>query len=97
MPDITNRLLLLQVETHSDEFRAMPATAQNLYFHFVLEAGIGGATDHLNSIMKAIGSTEDDLNTLIRSGFVDCMTTMSERGALRISRWTDSMFETIEE
>ena len=56
--------------TQSDPFLAMPASSQNLYFHLNMDADDEGFINRPKSIMRMIGSTEDDMNLLILKKFV---------------------------
>ena len=93
---MTDKYLLLKHMTSSDKFYDMPLSAQALYFHFVINATIGGSVTDAKGLIRAIGATENDLYTLIINGFIDCMH-VNGIGVLRVSRWGDSMFDEIKE
>lgn len=46
--------------TNSDDFIEMPATSQNLYFHLSMNADDDGFVNNWKSIMRLVGSKEDD-------------------------------------
>lgn len=54
----------------SDTFLDMPATTQNLYFHMLLDADDDGFINAPKSIMRMIGSKDDDMKVLAAKQFV---------------------------
>lgn len=54
----------------SDTFLDMPATTQNLYFHMLLNADDDGFINAPKSIMRMIGSKDDDMKVLAAKQFV---------------------------
>lgn len=66
---MANKRMFNKTICRTDNFVAMPATAQNLYFHLGLEADDDGFVTP-QMVMKTLGSPEDDLKILIVKGFV---------------------------
>ncbi len=56
--------------TTSDSFRDMPESTQNLYFHLGMEADDDGFLGNYKTLMRGIGSAEDNLKILIAKRFV---------------------------
>ena len=56
--------------TTSDAFREMPTSTQALYFHLGMEADDDGFLDNYKGLMRAVGSSEDDLKILLGKRFL---------------------------
>ena len=54
----------------SDRFLDLPATAQMLYIHIGLNADDDGFTDRLNSIRRQVGSSKQDVTSLVNAGYI---------------------------
>lgn len=54
----------------SDAFLDMPLSTQALYFHLAMRADDDGFIDKSKRIMRAIGSSDDDLKLLLHKNFV---------------------------
>jgi len=54
----------------SDEFLNLPMSAQYLYFHLGMKTDDDGFVLGTRRVMKYIDASEEDLNTLIRKGFL---------------------------
>ncbi len=54
----------------SDDFLELPPLTQNLYFHICLRADDDGVTNKVKKIMRLLGATEENLDALIRGGFL---------------------------
>jgi hypothetical protein len=66
---MANKRMFHKTICRTDNFIAMPPTAQNLYFHLGLEADDDGfVTPQI--VMKSLGSPEDDLKILILKNYV---------------------------
>ena len=48
----------------SDAFLDMPSTTQNLYFHLSMRADDDGFVNNPKSIMRVVGSKDDDFRVL---------------------------------
>lgn len=67
----------------TDVFLSMPATSQNLYFHFLLRADDDGFIGNPKTIMRMVGASEDDIKVLIAKKFLIPF----ETGILVIRHW----------
>lgn len=67
----------------TDAFMDMPLTTQALYFHLNLRADDDGFIGNPNQIVRAIGATADDLQTLVNKRFVLTF----EDGVIVIKHW----------
>lgn len=74
--------------TNSDDFREMPATTQNLYFHLSMNADDDGFLNDWRGIMKILGSREDDLKLLIAKSYIIPF----ESGVIVIKHWRINNF-----
>ncbi|OGZ69214.1 MAG: hypothetical protein A3D44_00810 [Candidatus Staskawiczbacteria bacterium RIFCSPHIGHO2_02_FULL_42_22] len=66
---MANKRMFNKTICRTDNFVAMPPTAQNLYFHLGLEADDDGFVTP-QMVMKTLGSPEDDLKILVAKGYV---------------------------
>ena len=78
----TRRMFNKQI-TNSDDFLEMPISSQCLYFHLSMNADDEGFVNNWKSIMKLVGSKEDDLRVLITKQYVIPFDT----GVLVIRHW----------
>ena len=69
--------------TDSDAFLDMPLSSQCLYFHLSMNADDDGFVNSPKSVMRKIGSKEDDLKLLIAKNFVIPF----ESGIVVIKHW----------
>lgn len=69
--------------TNNDNFIELPATTQNLYFHLSMNADDDGFVDNWKSIMRMIGSKEDDIKLLIAKSYLIPF----ESGIVVIKHW----------
>ena len=67
----------------TDIFQDMPLSSQCLYFHFGMKADDAGFINNAKTIIKLIGCTEEDLNTLIEKGFI----IQFDNGLIVIKHW----------
>ena len=74
--------------TNSDEFTEMPMSSQVLYFHLSMNADDDGFINNWKSIMRMIGSKEDDLKVLIAKQFIIPF----ESGVIVIKHWRINNF-----
>lgn len=74
--------------TNSDEFIEMPMSSQVLYFHLSMNADDDGFINNWKSIMRMIGSKEDDLKVLIAKQFIIPF----ESGVIVIKHWRINNF-----
>ena len=56
--------------TETDTFLEMPLTAQALYFHLGMRGDDDGFVSSPRSTMRAVGCSEEDLNTLKEAGYI---------------------------
>ena len=54
----------------SDSFLELPLSSQALYCHLVLQCDNWGFSASVNKIKRMIGATEEDVNCLVRNGFL---------------------------
>ena len=69
--------------TNSDNFLELPDSSQILYFHLSMNADDDGFVDNWKSIMRMIGTKEDDLKILIAKSYVIPF----ETGVIVIRHW----------
>ena len=74
--------------TNSDEFIEMPISCQVLYFHLSMNADDDGFINNWKSIMRMIGTKEDDLKVLIAKQFIIPF----ESGVIVIKHWRINNF-----
>lgn len=67
----------------SDAFLEMPATSQLLYFHLSIRADDDGFINKPKTIMRMVGSKDDDINLLIAKNFLIPF----ESGVVVIKHW----------
>ena len=67
---MAERRMFAKTIIDSDAFLDMPPTAQLLYFHLAMRADDDGFINKPKSIMKSVGSRDDDLKLLIAKKFV---------------------------
>ena len=56
--------------TNADDFVEMPISSQVLYFHLSMNADDDGFVNNWKSIMRMIGTKEDDLKVLIAKNYI---------------------------
>ena len=66
---MANRRMFSKTVCHSARFLKMPASSRDLYFQLGLDADDEGIVEAF-SVMRLVGSTEDDLRILVAKGFV---------------------------
>ena len=69
--------------TETDTFLEMPLTAQALYFHLAMRGDDDGFVSNPRSIMRVTGCSENDLKTLVESGYIITF----RSGVIVISDW----------
>ena len=69
--------------TETDTFLEIPLTAQALYFHLAMRGDDDGFVSNLRSIMRVAGCNENDLKTLVESGYIITF----RSGVIVISDW----------
>lgn len=69
--------------TETDTFLEMPLTAQALYFHLAMRGDDDGFVSNPRSIMRVTGCNENDLKTLVESGYIITF----RSGVIVISDW----------
>lgn len=69
--------------TETDTFLEMPLTAQALYFHLAMRGDDDGFVSNPRSIMRVAGCNENDLKTLVESGYIITF----RSGVIVISDW----------
>jgi hypothetical protein len=67
----------------SDAFLDMPLSTQALYFHLVIRANEKGLLNNLRSICKMLGCNKNDIDSLIKSKFID----INDSGIYEIKNW----------
>lgn len=95
----SRRMVSLKIVS-SARFLKMPPSTQNLYFHLIVNADDDGIVEGF-TIMRLIGSTEDDLKVLAAKGFVsvlneDLVTFVNdwlEHNKIRADRKIDSIYK----
>lgn len=80
---MAQRRMFSKSVTNNDNFIELPATSQNLYFHLSMNADDDGFVDNWKSIMRMIGSKEDDIKILIAKSFLIPF----ESGVIVIKHW----------
>jgi len=86
----------------SARFLKMPTDSQNLYFHLGLNADDDGIVEAY-SVMRIIGSNEDNLRVLVSKGFVKVLnedlvsyiTDWKEHNLIRADRKIDSIYKNL--
>ena len=63
---MANRRMFSKDITNSDAFTDMPLSSQALYFHLNMNADDDGFVNNWKSIMRMIGTKEDDLKELYK-------------------------------
>lgn len=84
----------------SARFLKMPSSTQNLYFHLIMNADDDGVVEAF-SIMRMVGSTEDDLKLLMDKVFVYILNddlvayinNWTEHNKVRAERKVDSIYK----
>ena len=66
---MANKRMFSKIITNSDPFLEMPVSSQNLYFHLGMNADDDGFVQ-VKSVMKQLGSGDDDLKVLLTKGFL---------------------------
>ena len=87
---------------NSGKFLKMPLDTQNLYFHLALRADDDGVVEAY-SVMRAIGSPEDNLKVLDSKGFIKILnedlvayiTDWNEHNNIRADRKIDSIYQNL--
>lgn len=74
--------------TNSDEFIEMPISCQVLYFHLSMNADDDGFINNWKSIMRMIGTKDDDLKVLIAKQFIIPF----DSGVIVIKHWRINNF-----
>lgn len=67
----------------SDEFLDMPLETQSLYFHLAMRADDDGFINNARKLIRAIGASQSDLETLIEKRFIIAF----DSGILAIRHW----------
>ena len=80
---MARRRMFSQAIIDSDAFLDMPATSQLLYFHLSMRADDDGFIHKPNSVMRACGGRNDDMNLLIAKKFIIPF----ESGIVVIKHW----------
>lgn len=81
---MANRRCFSKDIVSSDNFYAMSPVAQALYFQLGMEADDDGIVDNTRGMMRVIGATEEDLQTLIDNKF---LIPFKERNVYVIKHW----------
>jgi hypothetical protein len=85
---MAQRRMFSRAVVRTDKFLDMSPTAQNLYFHFGIEADDDGFVSNPKSIMKSIGAPDDDIRILEAKGFIIPF----EKGILVITHWKENNY-----
>jgi len=80
---MAERRMFAKTIIDSDAFLDMPATTQLLYFHLSMRADDDGFINKPKTIMRMIGSKDDDINLLIAKKFLIPF----ESGVVVIKHW----------
>jgi uncharacterized phage protein (TIGR02220 family) len=80
---MAERRMMSKKIIHSDAFLDMPATAQNLYFHLLLEGDDEGFVNSPKRIQRTIGATDGDAGILLQKKFILSF----ESGVIVIKHW----------
>ena len=67
---MATRRMISDLVLESDDFLEMPLSAQALYTHLVLQSDNWGFNASLNKIKRMIGASEEDVECLVRNGFL---------------------------
>ena len=94
-----NRRMFSKSVCHSARFLRMPVSSRDLYFNLGLEADDEGIVEAF-SVMRLVGSTEDDLRVLVAKGFVQILnedlvtyiTDWKENNLIRSDRFQPSRY-----
>lgn len=78
-----NRRLLCAAVIESDKFTDLPLSAQALYMHLLLQGDDDGGLNNAKRVMRSIGATPDDIQTLIDAGYLIPF----ESGVIFITHW----------
>ena len=85
---MATRRMFSKTITSSSSFLMMSQSAQNLYFHFGMNADDDGFCEHF-TIMRMTGSKPDDLRVLQARGFVK----LFDDKVLVIVQWKENNFK----
>jgi len=80
---MAERRMFAKTIIDSDAFLDMPATSQLLYFHLSMRADDDGFINKPKTIMRMVGSKDDDINLLIAKKFLIPF----ESGVVVIKHW----------
>lgn len=80
---MAERRMFARTIVTSDEFLDMPATARCLYFTLGMFADDDGFVNSPKSVMRAVGSSTDDMNILIAKKYV----LVFDGGVIVIKHW----------
>lgn len=80
---MAERRMFAKTIIDSDAFLEMPATTQLLYFHLSIRADDDGFINKAKTIMRMVGSKDDDINLLIAKKFLIPF----ESGVIVIKHW----------
>lgn len=80
---MAERRMFAKTIIDSDAFLEMPATSQLLYFHLSIRADDDGFINKPKTIMRMVGSKDDDINLLIARKFLIPF----ESGVVVIKHW----------
>ena len=80
---MAERRMFAKTIIDSDAFLDMPATTQLLYFHLSMRADDDGFINKPKTIMRMVGSKDDDINLLIAKKFLIPF----ESGVVVIKHW----------
>ena len=64
------RRMISDLVLESDDFLDLPLSAQALYCHCVVNADNCGFFSNINTIKRMVGATQDDVDALVRAGFL---------------------------
>ena len=67
---MANRRMMSMKIIDTDLFLELPSTTQLLYFHLLLRGDDDGFIDKPKTIIKIVGCKSEDMNMLVRNGFV---------------------------
>lgn len=80
---MANRRMINKSVVESDAFLDMPQTTQNLYFHLNIRADDDGFIDSPKTIMRTVGSNQNDLEILIAKRYLLAF----QSGVIVIKHW----------
>lgn len=72
----------------SDKFLSLTKSAQALYFQLMAECDVCGIVVDFKRCVRSADASEEDLNLLIKSGFVENIGSF-----IRICHWVDHTWE----